>query len=449
MFSIYPKNLFDFFPCSAVYRRIMLLFAYRFLSFLAAPFLVVLTRLRLVYGREERGHTRERYGYAHVARPDGPVVWIHAASNGEMRSALPLVRALLDRNPALHVLVTTVTVTAARLARGTHIDRLIHQFVPWDSPQWVQRFIAHWRPDAVLWVESELWPNLLEAVKSRGIPLAMINGRLSARSAARWGHAPQTIRHILSLFDVCLAQSDSDAARLAALGAPAPAAIGNMKYAGAPLPYDPAQLDALRASIGSRPCVLFASTHAGEEEIAARVYTQLASRHAGLLGIILPRHPARGAAIAAQLRGDGLQVAVRSARDSITPATQVYLADTLGEPGLFYRLCRIVYLGNSLVPVPGGGHNPIEPAQCGCAIVYGPHMWNFGEIDTALRAAHAAVMVDDEAGLTASFARLLDDAAERDRMAQAARAFVDAQNGVLDTVLARLRPVLERGKIAV
>lgn len=426
----------------------MILRLYRRLMAMAALPLIALIWVRSKRGLEEDSHSCERKGAATIARPAGTVLWVHAASVGEMQSVMPLIKKLLADNAALTCLVTTVTVTAARLVRRLNNSNIIHQYAPFDHPRWVDAFLDHWKPDAAIWVESELWPNALFAAKARGIPMLMVNGRLSVRSAVRWGKARGAIADILNVFDVCLAQSDGDAKRLTSLGAKNVVVAGNMKYSGAPLPCDAAQLADLRTRIGVRPTLLFASTHDGEEMMALRAYQALAAKHPGLLVVVMPRHPARGDAIAATFDAQGATVARRSQQQDIMPGTQIYLADTLGEPGLFYRLSPVVYVGNSLISQPGGGHNPVEPAQLGCAIVYGPHMWNFTEIDYDLRRTHAAMMVRTEQELWAAFDMLLNDPGKTAAMGEAARRFVGEQNGVLDKIATHLRPALSRAGIA-
>jgi len=426
----------------------MLLITYRFILFLAVPFLWALLRIRAARGLEESSHIQERCGQADTPRPPGKLVWVHAASVGEMKSILPLVRHLLNKNDDLTCLITTVTVTAARLARRADHPRIIHQYAPLDRQKWMNRFLDHWQPSAAIWVESEFWPNMLSTVKARGIPLMLVNGRLSERSAARWGMAPKTIAHILGLFDLALAQSADDGARLRKLGARDIAIAGNMKYSGSPLLHDATALEHLRAQTGNRPVFLFASTHEGEEALAGRVYGSLKNKYPDLLGIVMPRHPSRGDSIAGQLDKDGVHVARRSLKQSIDASTQIYIADTLGEPGLFYRLCPIVYVGNSLFKQPGGGHNPIEPAQLNCAIIYGPNMWNFSEVSRHLTDVGGALMVRDERNLVAAVDSLLSDPAKAAKMAAAALDFVAAQNGVLDKVAGHLRPALSRAQIA-
>lgn len=426
----------------------MLFRIYAFVTRLLAPALRALARLRALQGLEDPARLEERRGIPSAPRPPGRLIWVHAASVGEVRSALKLIQHLLAQNPESHGLITTVTRTAARTVALLANPRLIHQYAPFDHPGWVARFLDHWRPDLVLWMESEIWPTTLTQIKNRTLPLAMVNGRLSERSAARWARLPDTIARILGLFDLCLAQSEGDATRLKNLGAPNVAACGNLKYTGDKLPCDEDALRQLEKTIGDRPRLLFASTHAGEEEMAARIHTSLSANLPGLLSIIMPRHPERGDEIARICARRALPHARRSKGEAINSATAIYIADTLGEPGLFFRLCPVVYLGNSMGVSPGGGHNPLEPARLGCAIVYGPSMFNFGEMDETLRKTGGALMARDEADLTEKLETLLRDDALRDKTAKAALAASADGDKVLEKTLALLRPLLERATMA-
>jgi len=424
----------------------MILTVYRILMRLLTPALYVLLAIRTAQGREEPDHVAEKRGIASLARPAGRLIWIHAASNGEMLSTLPLLRKILKANTDVTCLVTTVTVTAAELTRRQNNPHILHQYAPLDHPGWVARFMDHWKPDMVLWVESELWPATLSDIHDRRIPLAMINGRLSDRSARRWQKLPRTIGRIVSWFDVTLAQSTGDAVRLKSIGASAAVAAGNIKYAAAPLPVDATALAALQAQIGTRPVLLFASTHGGEEEIAVSVHQAITAQMPDLLTIIMPRHPGRGDDIMKTLAG--INAARRSIGEPITVQTQIYLADTLGEAGLFYKLSPVVFVGNSLITVPGGGHNVLEPAHMDCAILYGPHMWNFSEIEPALRRAGGSIMVQDAQDLAAQAAVLLRDETRRRALANAATSFVAAQDRVLDDVIHHLQPLFGRAEIS-
>jgi 3-deoxy-D-manno-octulosonic-acid transferase len=419
----------------------MLPLVYRMLTRPLAPLVLLYLERRRRRGKEDGRRLRERQGFACGARPPGPLVWVHAASVGEATATLQLIERLTEMRPALEILVTTGTVASARLLEGRLPPRTRHQFVPVDLPGWIGRFLDHWRPDLALWVESELWPNLVLTTRAREIPMMLISGRLSARSYRRWRRWPGLIGPMLGAFSQCLAQDADQAERLRRLGARDVAAVGDLKAAGATLPVDQAQLRRLHRQIGSRPLWLAASTHAGEEEIAAAAHRCLAADQPGLLTIIAPRHPARGDAIAAMLAKHGLRVARRSHSEPISDETAVYLADTIGELGLFYRLAGIAFIGGSLTR--NGGHNPFEAARLECAVLHGPDMSNCVGMASALAAAGAAEVVTGADELTRAVAALLTDRGLRaTRCAAAARAAAAGQ-GILDVILARLAPWLD------
>ena len=420
----------------------MLPLLYRALTRSSAPLAIAYLLYRRRRGKEDPVRLRERRGLAGRARPHGPLVWIHAASVGEATAILGLVERLLEMRPELEALITTGTLTSARLLGGRLPVRARHQFVPADLPQWIARFLDHWRPNLALWVESELWPNLVLSTRARGIPLILVNGRLSARSYRRWQRWPGLIRPMLGAFDLCLAQDERQAQRLRSLGACRAAAVGDLKAAAAVLPVDLAELSRLRQWIGARPLWLAASTHAGEEEIAARVHHLVAAEFRGLLTIIVPRHPRRGDDIAAMLASAGLRVARRAQGEPIGSDIDVYLADTMGELGLFYRLAGIVFVGGSLAAK--GGHNPFEAARLDCAVLHGPDMSNCAGMAAALAMAGAAETVTGADSLGRAVARFLADRRLRaGRAAAAMRAAADGL-GVADAVLESLSPWLDR-----
>jgi 3-deoxy-D-manno-octulosonic-acid transferase len=332
-------------------------------------------------------------------------------------------------------------VAAARLLETRLPDGVQHQFVPIDLPRPVERFLDHWRPDLAIWVESELWPNLVLSTHRRGIPMLLLNGRLSDRSQARWRALPGMIQPILGAFALCLAQDELQAERFRRLGAPVVASVGDLKAAAEPLAADPAALTELRGQIGARPLWLAASTHAGEEEIAAAAHRRIAESRSGLLTIIAPRHPVRGPAIAEMLQADGLRVARRAAGEPITADTDVYLADTLGELGLFFRVAGIAFIGGSLTGK--GGHNPFEAARLDCAVLHGPDMTNCAAMADALAAAGASETVRDSEDLARGVAALLANPPLRDERAAAAARVAAAGYGALDAVLGRLAPWLD------
>ena len=415
---------------------------YSALTWPLTPMAMVYLARRRKRGKEHPLRFRERRGLPNATRPDGPLVWLHAASVGEATAVLSLIEHLLDARPTLEILVTTGTVTSAQLLETRLPARARHQFVPADLPGWTARFVEHWHPDLAIWVESKLWPNLIFAAHARNIPLVLVNGRLSARSYGRWRHWPGLIAPVLSAFDLCLAQDQHQAERFRALGARQVAAVGDLKAAAPALPFDAAELLRLRGLIGSRPLWLAASTHAGEEKIAAQVHRDVAARHPGLLTIIAPRHPARGEAVGAMLTGQGLRTARRARGETVTRETQVYLADTMGELGLFYRLAGIAFVGGSLAAK--GGHNPFEAARLGCAVLHGPDMSNCAAMADALAAAGAAETVNGAAGLAQAVSALVADQRLRAERAAAGIGVAAAGLGTLDAVLERLAPWLDR-----
>jgi 3-deoxy-D-manno-octulosonic-acid transferase len=413
----------------------------------AAPLLRPYLRRRAERGKEIAARRAERQGEG-ANRPPGRLLWLHAASVGETLSLLPLLEALAERAPDLRMLVTTGTVTSAALLAQrlppALAPRVEHRFAPLDVPRWVDRFLSGWRPDAGALVESELWPNLIRAARRRRIPLALVNARLSERSARRWKRwAPGLARELLSSVSPVLAQTPADAARLGALGAPLALCLGNLKDAAAPLPVDADELGRLRAVLAGRPVFLAASTHPGEEATALDAHRRLvATRFPDLLTVIAPRHAHRGPAVAAEAKG--LAVARRAAGETPGPETAVYVADTMGELGLFYRLASLCLVGGSLVP--HGGQNPLEPARLGCPILLGPHTANFAEAVARLLAAGGALRVegnDPGAALAAVAADVLSERERARAMADAAAATVAAAEGLpgqMADALLRLLP---------
>jgi len=407
---------------------------------LGEPLIRLYLKRRLQRGREDAERIGERFGNASRPRPAGALVWLHAASIGEAFSVLRLIERI-TRSPAHpHVLVTTGTVTSARLLTGRLPERAFHQFVPVDHPEWVRRFLDHWRPDLALLVESEFWPTLMTETRRRGIPMALVNARISARSFRGWKRFPSLIGPLVGSFAIALAQDDETAERLTALGAPNVVMPGNLKFAAGPLACDPNELRVMGRLLGERPRWLAASTHEGEETVVARAHMLLRERFAGLVTMIAPRHPHRGEAIAREFERMGLVVARRSTGDSIEPGTDIYLADTLGELGLFFRLANIVFVGGSLVP--HGGQNPLEPARLGAAVLYGPYMDNFTAVAAELLSAGAAFRVLDEASLDERVAQLLGDREARDAAASAGFAIATGKEAILDAVLDHLAPLL-------
>jgi 3-deoxy-D-manno-octulosonic-acid transferase len=410
---------------------------YRALALAASPLVGALISHRLKRGKEHPERIPERRGESSVARPDGPLVWLHGASVGEVAAIVPLVERIIAQD--FNVLVTSGTVTSAKLAEQRLPAGVIHQFVPFDSPLFVARFLKHWRPSLALLTESDLWPNTIVMASERRIPLILVNARLSERSFRRWRFAPATIGALLRRFDLCLTQSSAYAERYRDLGAPRVSTTGNLKLDVPEPPADDESLRALRAAVGNRPTIAAASTHAGEEAMFVETHRRLRHSFPNLLTIVAPRHPERGQGIVEIARAAGLTAALRS-REHLPRDEDIYVVDTLGELGLVYRVAPIVFVGGSMAS--HGGQNPVEPIKLGAAILHGPHVWNFGEIYSALDASHGAEEVTDAGRLTVRVGALLKDANERAKAVQAARATVDRLGGALDRTVAAIDPYL-------
>ncbi len=401
----------------------MIAAAYRAAGFMAAPGLRWLLARRVARGKEDAGRVGERFGRAGLPRPVGRLVWFHAASVGEMLSVLPVIQAV-----GCEVLLTTGTRTSARLAEQRLPAHARHQFVPLDHPSWVAAFLAHWRPDAAVFVESELWPGMLDICDARGIPRLLINARISVRSARNWRCVPGFARRVLGPFRYIHAQSVADAENLRALGASDVLEWGNLKFFAPELPVDAAALAALRAALPG-PCWLAASTHPGEEALVLQAHQALLAAYPGLVTLLVPRHPERGAEVA-QL----CEAPRRSLGETPQPG-RVYVADTLGELGLFFRLAPFAFLGNSLLGF--GGHNLIEPAMLARPVIAGPHVENFIEAAAMLRAAGALREVADAPTLAEAAGNWLAVPEQAQALGLAAQAVFQAQ-GDLPQRLARL-----------
>lgn len=424
-------------PPSSVGLRLR---AYRAATRAIEPIVPAWLAWRARKGKEDPRRSGERYGIASAARPEGRLVWVHAASVGETNAALPLVRALGAAHHDLRFLLTTGTLTSATLAASRLGHNALHQFVPLDSRRYANRFLDHWRPDAAIFTESEIWPNLILETEARNIPIALVNARMSQRSFDRWRRSPSMANPLFGRLRLVLAQNDRIGRWFTLLGARDVRVSGNLKIDSPPPPVDAIALDRLKGAIGARPLLLAASTHPGEDERIADAHKLLARRFPGLLTIIVPRHPDRGEAIAAMLGARGLACARRSLGLLPESAHDIYVADTIGELGTFYALAAVAFVGGSLVP--HGGQNPIEAIQHGAAVLAGPHTHNFTDSYDALAASGGYVRVTDAATLAEAASALLGDAQALIRRRRDARKALEALTGALalstDAILAML-----------
>jgi len=411
---------------------------YKLLTDAARPFLQLMLLERSGRKKEDRARLGERRGEPSRSRPSGPVVWVHGASVGECLSLLPLIDEVASAD--ISVVVTSGTVTSADVLARRLPEGTTHQYIPLDVTSYARRFLDHWRPDLVIFAESEIWPNILKETHQRKIPMVLANARLSDRSFRRWQKMPSIAGFLFSQFDLCLAQTQLDAERLVRLGASRVTVTGNLKFDAAPPPASPMAVSGLEALIGARPVWLAASTHAGEETQVIEAHRALIARFPDLLTIIAPRHPERGREIAGIASRAGFGASQRSSGLQPDSATDIYIADTIGEMGLFYRIAPLVFLGGSLVP--HGGQNPIEPAKLGAAILHGPYVQNFEEVYAAIDAANGAITLRDGRDLAEAVADLLTDTEALRNTARHANEVVMGLGGALQRTMAEIAPYL-------
>jgi 3-deoxy-D-manno-octulosonic-acid transferase len=418
---------------------------YQWLMRALSPLLCNLLDKRVKAGKEDVGRLSERKGRTDKPRPKGVLYWVHAASVGEAQSSKTLISALLERDPELHILATTGTLTSAKIMAKTLPPRAFHQFYPLDHPDWTNSFLDHWRPDAVFWMESELWPNMLGQIKARNIPATLVNARLSPQSYKKWRYARPVIKKLLASFNLILCQTDRDENYFNDLGAPQTHVTDNLKYSAAPLGVDKEDLQKFNDATMNRPCWVYASSHKGEEELVARTHQILKRELPDLLSIIIPRHPERRDAIVEDLKAYDLGVMLRGeAHDLPSLDTDIYIADTLGELGLFYRACPIAIIGRSFSDDGGGGHNPIEAAQLHCATLHGPNVQNLQDIFDEMNRAGAAKRLIDADKLADEVLNLLQDETALKVAQDRAVKFAADKARVLPRVMAHIDPILQR-----
>jgi len=416
----------------------------RLLYTLVLALLLPLILLRLAWRGHRQPeylrHVAERFGFYSDSRGDSrPVIWLHAVSVGETRAAAPLVDALLQEYPNHRLLLTHMTPTGRATGRELFGDRLQQAYLPYDYPFAVHRFLRHFRPVAGLLLETELWPNLIAAGKKSRLPLLLVNARLSEKSARRYARFPRLTAESLKGLAAVAAQTEEDAARLATLGAPPPAVVGNLKF-DIPPPAEMLQKGKeLRALFGeNRPVLLLASTRDGEE---AMLLKALAASARNFLTVLVPRHPQRFDDVARLLEEHGIPFLRRSHPRPVPAEIQVVLGDSMGEMFAYYAACDVAFVGGSLLPF--GGQNLIEPCSVGVPVLIGPHTFNFTQASELAVSAGAAERVATAAELIEKTEALLADPARRVAMGEAGRAFAERHRGATRRIMALLRPFLD------
>lgn len=362
------------------------------LSWLSTPLISGYLKWRAFTGHEDKNRLKERKGMASISRPNKPLLWVHAVSVGEAVSALTLMQAILKKYPEIYGLLTTTTVSSSKVIQQRLPKNIIHQYGPVDTPSAIKHFLNHWQPDLAIWVESELWPNLIHQTQERGIPTILFNGRMSPKSFSKWKKVKGMISPLLKRLSLCAVQSEEHAFFFKTLGATSVSIMGNAKMMMTPLSIDPQKYTTLKKEIGSRPLLFAASTHAHEEEIIIAAHKTLKRNYPDLLTILAPRHIKRAKFLYDLASKEGLAVTLRTTPSSLK-GMDLYIADTLGEMGLFYALSPVVVMGGTFVPT--GGHNPIEAAQFGSFILHGPHVFNNPQLYDALAALGLSQCVSD------------------------------------------------------
>ncbi len=348
-----------------------------------------LLKRRVKRGKEDAARYGERLGQSTYTRPEGPLVWFHGVSVGESLSALPLIVAMATERPDLNILITSATTTSADILAKRLPTGVIHQFAPVDTPQAVNAFLDHWQPDLAIFIESDIWPIQLRALMTRKTPHILLSARITEKTYRGWQRFKGAMRTLLGGYSLIMAQDKPSEDRLKAMGV----TVGpraNLKTIGAPLPIDPAALADLKKRIGRQFVYFAASTHYGEDSLIAKALEP--ALWGGDLLILAPRHPIRAGDIRLDLEALGLKVAQRSKNEPVTSHTHIYLADTLGELGLFFSLAGITIMGGSFLE-DIGGHNPLEAARLGKCVITGPDISNWSGIYADLLEVDAAFRV--------------------------------------------------------
>ncbi len=419
--------------------------SYSGLTRMLSPFLPLWVKRRALQGKEDPSRSSERFGKSQKPRPEGPLIWMHGASVGECTMLLPLIDRFLSYNPKLNVLVTSGTLSSATLLAKRLPKRAFHQYVPLDAPKSVSNFLDHWKPDMAIWAESEIWPNLIRLTSERNISMALINARLSEASLNGWRKRRKSAIALFGCFDKILAADEQTANSLSVLLGKNIEPSGNLKDAAPPLSYDEKELKRLKKNLGNRPVWCAASTHAGEDELILAAHESLLEEHKNALLILAPRHPERRDDITALMDKMPLSYRVRSQAERPLSSNAVYFFDSVGELGLAYSLSQISFVCGSLIKGLKG-HNPLEPARLGNAVLTGSHISSFADNYMSMFAFNAAERIFNPDMIAPALSHLFNNPDERLMRAQAALKFSQSRDEILDYVWDEISPLF-KGRI--
>ncbi len=410
---------------------------YRIISILLFPFLELYLFFRVFKKKEDKSRLKERFGNPTKSRPEGQIIWLHAVSVGEANSSLILIDELLKFAPKTSILFTTTTLTSAKIISEKlpkWQGRVIHQFLPIDSYFCVKNFLDFWRPRAAIFVESEIWPNLIFEARKMGALTFLVNARMSEKSAKKWLLARLIGFRIFDYFATIFAQSEGDKKRLEKLTNQEVLLYGNLKSQAHNLEANEEKISDLKGKIGNRKFLVAVSTHAGEEEIILQVHDRLKNNFPDFLTIIVPRHPNRAQEIKNLCRSR--KISQRSQSENISNSTEIYLADSLGEMGIFYSLQNFAFIGGSLLPI--GGHNPFEAIKLGCAVISGSQVFNFAEIYRDLQKDQACLIVDSADDLYEAALKIIKDAKVAETLNQAAQKIIKNSENIAGRIVAKM-----------
>ena len=405
-------------------------FIYRLLSNIIAPVIRIIVFVRMKNSKEDPLRVKERFGIALKDRPEGDLIWFHAASVGESLSILTLIKTIKAKYEAVNILVTTSTLTSARMMESTLPDGCIHQFSVHDVNAWVKAFLHHWSPNLVFFVEQEIWPNMIKKIKQREVPFWLINASISQSSFEKWLIVKNFAKEVLMQFNGIFPKSKTDADRLKQLGLTNIMDIANLKYSSQPLSYKKEDLKELKGSIGKRHFWLATSTHPGEEALIEQAHKIILKQFPDALCIIAPRHPNRADRLSKEL---DLKTQQRSLKPKVIKDTQIYIADTMGELGLFYELANFAFVGGSLTPI--GGHNIIEPAKQHCVAIVGPYVSNFQDLLEEFKNSKACITIENVDELAQIVIKYLKDDSKLKEISMNANELIENQTNIINTYM--------------
>lgn len=417
------------------------IYLYSILTILAQPFLKLYLASRLRQGKEDPKRYKERLGIINLTRPKGTLLWMHAASVGEINLIIPIINEFYKIFPNINFLITTVTTSSATIFANAKLPNAVHQYFPVDTPKITKKFLNHWQPNLAIFAESELWPNILITTHNHKVPLILVNARLSNRSFKKWKLFKQSINYLLNLFAVILPATAIDTERFKYFSSTNIHYIGNIKNAAPVISYDSELLELLKNKIEGRHVFVCASTHKGEEAILMEAHLKLKQRFDDLLTIIIPRHISRKHEIENIANKLNLTYLIHSShKQSLSRDTEIYIVDSIGELGTFYRLAPFAFVGASLMKI--GGHNILEPAKVGCAVITGPNMFNFTEVVDKFINANAITIVQNKADLIQKVISLFENPDILEQLQHKALEISQQQNNVIQETIGFIAELL-------